>query len=389
MHLPMYRSRKHRSRVILAAVVGAVSLLALVPATAASADDDSHGAPTSTYAVYGDSPYGADGAQYGATPAFIGTINADPQVGGVLMVGDLHSGSEPCTVAYDTGVAEMWKAFADPVYYTPGDNEWADCQKAKQLPALSDIAKGDPIANLAKIRELFFPRPGVTLGAHPKLVVSQSFAYDRRYPTDKQYVENAIWAQSGVIYVTINVPGGSNNDHDVWNPFTTGSATETPAQHDEYTNRTAADLRWLDTAFTLARFVRAKGVVIGTQADMWDPEKGASHLSEYEPIVGRIAQRTTEFGGPVLLFNGDSHVYRSDNPLQGGAPCATEAGACTTDGHDMHPTYNVANFHRIVVHGSTAPMEWLKLTVDPSAAAPNGATSFGPFSWQRQTQTLP
>ena len=28
-----------------------------------------------------------------------------------------------------------------------------------------------------------------------------------------------------------------------------------------------------------------------------------------------IAQHTTEFGSPVLMFNGDSHVYRSDNPL--------------------------------------------------------------------------
>jgi hypothetical protein len=43
----------------------------------------------------------------------------------------------------------------------------------------------------------------------------------------------------------------------------------------------------------------------------------------------------------------------------------------------------VANFHRIVVHGSTAPQEWLKFTVDPSANAANGANAFGPFSWVR------
>jgi hypothetical protein len=41
------------------------------------------------------------------------------------------------------------------------------------------------------------------------------------------------------------------------------------------------------------------------------------------------------------------------------------------------------------VHGSVAPMEWLKLTIDPSANYPNGPTCFGPFSWERQTQTLP
>jgi hypothetical protein len=49
----------------------------------------------------------------------------------------------------------------------------------------------------------------------------------------------------------------------------------------------------------------------------------------------------------------------------------------------MHPGYDVPNFHRIVVHGSTTPLEWLKLTVDSHANAPNGPDAFGPFSWTR------
>jgi hypothetical protein len=52
----------------------------------------------------------------------------------------------------------------------------------------------------------------------------------------------------------------------------------------------------------------------------------------------------------------------------------------------MHPGYDVANFHRIVVHGSTLPLEWLRLTVDPGANAPQGADAFGPFSWTRVIQ---
>jgi hypothetical protein len=48
----------------------------------------------------------------------------------------------------------------------------------------------------------------------------------------------------------------------------------------------------------------------------------------------------------------------------------------------------VPNFHRIVVHGSTFPLEWLKLAIDPRSAWENIATptSWGPFSWQRETQ---
>jgi hypothetical protein len=72
------------------------------------------------------------------------------------------------------------------------------------------------------------------------------------------------------------------------------------------------------------------------------------------------------------MFNGDSHVYQSGNPL--------------THGDPMHPGYDVPNFHRVVVHGSTTPLEWLKLTIDPAANNPPRSEAFGPFSWTRVIQ---
>ncbi|HEX7403642.1 MAG TPA: hypothetical protein VF287_06485, partial [Usitatibacter sp.] len=113
------------------------------------------------------------------------------------------------------------------------------------------------------------------------------------------------------------------------------------------------------------------------------------------------ATHASAFGKPVLLLNGDSHFYRSDNPLVPGAPCviepapgavaATCAGSIMPVGNPSDPYvnqpngYNVPNFHRVVVHGSATPLEWLKLTVDPNYdhSAPGTATSFGPFGWQR------
>jgi hypothetical protein len=87
------------------------------------------------------------------------------------------------------------------------------------------------------------------------------------------------------------------------------------------------------------------------------------------------------------MSNGDSHVFRSDNPLVHGAPCLNDSGsgfaACSIDDWTAHPSYNVPNFHRIVVHGSTTPLEYLRVSIDahhPPAAGPN---SFGPFSWER------
>src|SRR5262249_31161419 len=96
-----------------------------------------------TVAVYGDSPYGVtayppggqagDTAEKEATPAFISTINSDPTVQEVLHVGDIHSGKDSCTQAWDNTIAAYWQEFQKPLVYTPGDNEWTDCHKATSL----------------------------------------------------------------------------------------------------------------------------------------------------------------------------------------------------------------------------------------------------------------
>jgi len=121
---------------------------------------------------------------------------------------------------------------------------------------------------------------------------------------------------------------------------------------------------------------------------MWDTTDSPSHQTNYEPIILAMASNSTTYGKPVLYVNGDSHIYRSDNPLQQNSTCHTEVDPCTTDAWLHHPFYNVPNFHRIVVHGSTFPMEWLKLSIDPRAAWENASTptSWGPFSRQRKTQ---
>jgi hypothetical protein len=146
-----------------------------------------------TVAVYGDAPYGTtptDTAQLLATPAFIDAINADPDVSLVMHVGDIHSGKQYCTAAYDQQVFDLWKAFKDPLVYTPGDNEWSDCHKKAEGGGVYnpttgqidyvldadgkpvDYASGDPIANLELVRSIFFSNPGVSLGKK-KLVLSQ------------------------------------------------------------------------------------------------------------------------------------------------------------------------------------------------------------------------
>lgn len=368
----------------------------------------------STLAVIGDVPYGTtptDSTQTTALPAFLRAFDTDPEVSLALHVGDIHSGSQYCTETYDLTIATDWKALKHPLVYTPGDNEWTDCHKSKQGGGaynaasgaidyrvdgsgnLLSYAGGDPLANLELVRSIFFATPGKAFGGTMS-VHSQALEYDRSFPTDSSYVENVWFMQSDVLFVTVNLPGGSNNDTDPWY----GAPAMSPVQAQEVANRTAADLRWLDAAFTRAVTEQRIAVVIQLQADMWDLDgKAAAHLAQYKPFIDLIATRAKAFGKPVLLINGDSHVFRSDNPLVQGASCLIEpssgatAVACSNDAYVNQPNgYAVPNFHRLVVHGSTLPMEWLKLTIDPSydARAVATATRFGPFSWQRMQPAL-
>lgn len=358
-------------------------------------------------AVFGDAPYGlkdSDTAQFAATPAFIGTINADKDVSLVFHAGDIHSGKQTCSLAYDQSIYGMWtdssNGFKSPLIYTPGDNEWTDCHKPKEGGL-------DPLSNLSYIRDTFFANPGHAL-AVDKSLLSQADYYDITYPTDAQFVENVMWEQDGVVFVSVNVPGGSNNDEDNWY-----GALRSDAQTKEILTRTGATQRWLDKGFAYAEAQHARAVVLMLQADMWDLDSTAQadqHIANYRQYIDNIALHTARFGKPVLMINGDSHVYRSDNPLKKGSPCFIEPSLPATTGAaavacsdgimpggnpaDPYLTqpygYNLPNFHRIVVHGSSAPMEWLKLQIKPGESfGHNGPNSFGPFSWQRQVQALP
>src|ERR1051326_7948419 len=111
-----------------AGAAAAAVLVAITPVSAAPDKPASDGGAL-TIAVYGDAPYGTtptDNSEFLATPAFIRSVNADQDVRFVVHGGDIHSGKQFCTEAYDRSVASLWTAYDVPLVYTPGDNEWTD-----------------------------------------------------------------------------------------------------------------------------------------------------------------------------------------------------------------------------------------------------------------------
>lgn len=345
----------------------AIGVLTGTPA-AVAADTKPNGndaATPITLAVFGDWPY--DQLLLDSAPLLLDSINADAGVSLVLHIGDIHSGSMPCTSAdilpalaganpgWNQKIYARFQQFDKPLVYTPGDNEWTDCHKSKEK------SSGAPLKELAAVRSLFFARPGHTLGLRDKTVISQAQFFDPAFEDDAAFVENVMWMDGKVAFVTLNVPG-SNDDSLPW----TGTFADPPAQAQERSARDAANRRWLHGAFALASENHARALVIGLQADMWDPAQIANGegLDRYTPFVQQLADEALAFGNPVLLLNGDSHVYEADRPL---AEPASSTGA-------IHHTQAVPNLMRITVQGSTtAPAEWLRLTIDTRKPQP--------FSW--------
>ena len=297
----------------LAALVAGLTLGGLPAAHAADARTASgRSARPLSIAVIGDVPYGV--AQEASVGVLVDAINDDPRVRLALHVGDIKSGSTPCTDERFAAALAMFESFKDPVVFTPGDNEWTDCHRVNN-------GAYDPLERLDAVRATFFAEPGALLGARPARVEHQS-----------ELVENVRWIESRVAFATVHVVG-SDNGLSPW----TGRTAPTTAQLAEVEARVAAAIAWVDETFDAAEAADLAGVVLAMQADTWDPLPTPGQ----QAVVDRIAARTAVFDGEVLLLQGDSHEYVADNPL-------------ASD-----------NFTRIVVHGETLPFEYLRLTVDP------------------------
>jgi hypothetical protein len=216
----------------------------LVPLGAPAVAAASGGGTPFTFAVLGDTPYGA--ADVARFPGIVDQVNADPDVRLVAHLGDIKSGSTVCDDAYFAAVRAQFDRFEDPLVYTPGDNEWTDCHRPSN-------GAYDPLERLQALRAVFFDRPGHALGKQ------QGLTSQRR----QGLPENVSFTRAGVAFAAVHVVG-SNDGLAPW----TGRTEPTAAQVAEQRQRSAGAVQLVRRTFAQAKGKRA--VVLMMQADMFE-----------------------------------------------------------------------------------------------------------------------
>jgi hypothetical protein len=283
--------------------------------------------PTQEFLAWGDVPYcrrdagPEDCARRRETVGRLVAAMNRTGVGTAIFVGDTKASNEPCDAAHIIDrPAAAFAAFQGAMIYTPGDNEWTDCQFADRTPGSLG-----PLAALERLRATFFA--GVaSQGARPLPLERQAAAGPG--------VENARWQQGQALFVTLNVPGTIAIQRDgQWRPAFDGDLPVLAAL-------AAQNLAWLEQGFAEARRRNLPVLVLAFQANLWHPcyREGAGPGCAREPLAGnparllgpeatrydyrallaRLAALSANYPGQVLLLHGDTHRWLEEaNPSDG------------------------------------------------------------------------
>lgn len=254
-----------------------------------------------SFAVIGDTPYSAADEKMLAEAVQKIRDGAFPFV---IHVGDYKGGGAACNIEHDDRFAALIASLAPlPVFYTPGDNEWTDCDRN------DDPATGKPFSDLERlslIRDRFFAEAPLT----PK-------AYD--YERQSGQPENASWRAEGVRFATLHVVGTANGR--VWAEGDPLDAVKAAVEA-----REAANAEWLAHVRDRAIAERAQALVIAMQADPTDAgaQRRCDGVSRAEALCdafidlrAAIRDAAISYGGPTLLIHGDTAPFTLNQDLAG------------------------------------------------------------------------
>jgi len=267
-----------------------------------------------TYAVPGDYPLYRE---------LIEVVNA-AQPAFSIHVGDTK-GYGDCGREFQETQRDFFDSYTHPVFYTPGNNEWADCWKDNR-------GNADPTEILALMREVF-DADSQSRGKLRMPLVRQADVDT----SHAEFAENLRWSHGGVTFATLHMVGTHNN-----------MELRTEKYWREFQRRETANAAWVTAVFEAAREAGHKAVVLAFHSNPFD-ETLRYPGGPFEPVLQEILRQTDTFEGQVLIVQGHYHEFTIDRPL-------TELDLET-------PAVRHPNLTRLQVYG-WPDMKAVRVTVD-------------------------
>jgi len=311
-------------------------------------DDEREG-----YAIglWGDLPYSDVQALIGV-PNLIADMNRQ-NLKFTVHDGDLKGGNgipgsvtpTTCVDALYTQSLGFFDSLRAPAIFTPGDNDWTDCDR----PSNGGFNSRE---RLDHERAVFFSDTR-SLGHRRINMAVQTAPLCLGVAGDAPCVENRRWHSGGVTYVTLNIQGSCNN------------LCDTAPDPAEWAARNAANIAWLQETFQVARQRSSAAIMIISQANPgWHPFENDASPRDPKTLVQLDAKpdgfrdfllalrgEVIAFGKPVVYVHGDTHTFRIDKPF------------FDAQGRRLE------NFTRLETFGDNAPngtndVNWVKVLVD-------------------------
>lgn len=338
-------------------------ILAIAATTLNASDqnDDDQGHDTGPYAIglWGDVPYSVE--QETGVANLIKDMNKQ-QLAFTVHDGDLKQGNGAPTCSNELYAKSLdnFNLLKAPAMFTPGDNDWTDCDRPNN-------GGFDSLDRLSYERALLFAT-NFSFGKRPLRQQVQKdplcLGGTNANPIAEACVENRRWTVGGVVYATLNIQGSCNNlCGDGFNAA-------------EYAARNAANIAWMKETFTEAANRHAAAIMFISQGDpgfskfefdapLRDPATlgqtsgpsstpAAAGFDGFQEFLVALRKQVITFSKPVTYVHGDSHYFRIDKPMM-----------------DPSGLIRLQNFTRVETFGDhgeawSTDVQWVKVLVDSS-----------------------
>ena len=273
----------------------AIIVISIATLAASDRDDDDRDR-VRTYAIglWGDVPY-SDIQEIGVVN-LIKDMN-NQRLAFTVHDGDLKqgNGSPVCDNALYAKALDYFNSLKAPAMFTPGDNDWTDCDR----PGNGGF---DSLERLSYERAFLFADDH-SFGQHTLRQHVQGDALclggSNASPIYEGCVENRRWTVGGVMYATLNIQGSCNNLCGVGFNVT------------EYAARNAANIAWMEATFEEATRRHSVAIMFISQGD---PASACSSSTRRCGIPRRLPRPPAHLRHPPLRVSMASGTFSS--------PCA-------------------------------------------------------------------